>query len=1157
MMPGLALAGLLLCGNVWGQIILQDGSTTSITKNNGPTSVTNTFTVTPGASVLVVSTYVQNNAGSDVAPSISAWGSQAFTQIAGEFNARSTYASSDIFWITNPAPGMHSIIATDMSGGTVTAMAMQVYTLNGVDTTVNPLFFGANQAFGASKSVTLTGISTGSWAALSFSWGFNGSGNTITTTSGALSYGQVLNDLSGFIGQAVLMGGVADLGANSPIITVGNPNGGGVQSALAVAVFASAGVNTNLVTPQFSGLTGSTIVPYGTASLTLPGKVSNNGSFLPAGTLITVTINGNAQQTAINDSTGDFSINYNTVGIPPSLTPYPITYTSVAATKFLAATSTSTTVTINPMPVILSGYMLYNATATALASNLTITNLVNSDNVTLSGSVALAGTNAGPEAITSFSGLTLGGPAAGNYTLAGASGSVTIVASGGAKVPGVTNWLGIFNSAADIVSWAPGGGNVGCSLSFLAGDAPPWGPSSGALVMQVPVTTNGIFTYFGKSAGGANFTKYTQLEFDIKVGTNQTVWNKFGNACNTLNPLILYGNASNPSTANSSSQPGIAPGAGNNGWKHMVFAASDFGPASNLSSVQKIMFEMVEDYFPVNGNMVLEFANIAWTTAPSAANPTITVNAGNTIRTTDARWLGINTGGYDGDFNLQHTVPEARATGWTMFRYPGGSAADTFHWANFITSGQNNTFSNFWTVVTNLGAQAVITVNYGTGTPEEAAAWVAYANVTNHLSFKYWEVGNEVYAGPTETDANIPGHDPYLYGARAATYIQQMKAKDPSIKVGVVVMPGLEIDPGTNTPHFATNLVTGQVFSGWTPVVMSQLRQAGVTPDFAIYHYYPENGSENDQKLLAVANWAADAAELRGDINNFLGPVGSNVEILVTENNADAADPGKQSVSLVNALYYADSEGQIMQTEINARMWWQLHDGGQPYTDGDMNSGLYGWRQYGAFGVMDYVNGLQMTNRYPPFFAAELLAHFVGGGGTVVSALSDLPLVSSYAVRRTNGNLNLMLINKSPTNFYGANIILSNCMPGTTATVYSYSMPQDNAAKAGNNNLCDITTNTCSASTNFNYPLAPYSINVIAFTDESAPSLSVVPQPGAGQFVFQLAGQSGVSYVLQDSTDLINWTPVATNTLISNVLSVTKTIGLGSSRQFWRASRTP
>jgi alpha-L-arabinofuranosidase len=1147
-MFGLAVAGLLLCGNAGAQVILQDGSTNSITKNNGPTSITNTFTVTQGASVLVVSTYVQNNVGTDMAPSISPWGSQSFTQVAGEFNARSVYASSDIFCITNPAPGTHSIIATDTSGGTVTAMAMQVYTLNGVDTTVAPLFFGANQAYGTSKSVTFSGIPAGAWGAFSFSWAFNGSGNTVTTTSGTLGYGQVFNDLPGYIGQAVLMGGVANLAAGSTTVTVANPNGGGVQSALAVAVFASTGANTNIITPQFSNLTASSIVNYGTTSLALSGRVSTNGSYLPAGTAISAAINGNAQQTTINDSTGDFSINYSTVGIPPSTTPYSVTYTSSAATKFLAARNTSTTVTINPLPVVLSGNMLYNGTTTVSASDLTVANLVASDDLTLSGSVGLAGTNAGPEAITSFGGLTLGGSAAANYTLSGASGTVMVVAPGGAKTPGLTNWLGVFKSAADISGWTSQGGSSTCSLSFRAGDAPPCGPSSGALVVQVSVPTSGMWCNFGKNLSSVNLSSYTQLGFDVKVGTNQTVWSIYSTACNNLSvgvqsPGTHYG-----------SQPPVNPTAGNNGWQHWVIPASAFGSATNLVNVQNMFLQLVSGPFSVGGTMVLEFANIEWDTPPSAVNPTIRVNPSNVVRTADARWLSINVGCYDQDFNLAHTVPEAKAAGWAMFRYPGGSAADNFHWANYITSGQNNTFSNFCKVVTNLGVQAMITVNYGTGTPQEAAAWVAYANVTNHLGIKYWEVGNEIYAWPTETDINVPGHDPYLYGSRAATYIQQMKAVDPTIKVGVVVMPGLEIDPGTNTPHFATNLATGQVFTGWTPVVMSQLRQAGVTPDFAIYHNYPEDGSENDQTLLATANWAGDAAELRGDINAFLGPAGTNVEVLVTENNADAADPGKQSVSLVNALYYADSLGQIMQTEINSRVWWQLHDGGQTYTDGDMNSGLYGWRQYGAFGVADYINGLQMTNRYPPYFAAELLSRFVGGGDTVVSAPSDLPLVASYAAVRTNGQLSLMLINKSPTNYYAANIILSNCAPGGTATVYSYGMPQDNAAKSGNINACDITTNTCSVSASFTYPLAPYSINVLVFTlKPAAPSLSVWPQPGAGQFAFQLAGQSGVSYVLQNSTDLVHWTSVVTTNLTGNALNVTNAAAPGTGQQFWRA----
>jgi hypothetical protein len=59
-----------------------------------------------------------------------------------------------------------------------------------------------------------------------------------------------------------------------------------------------------------------------------------------------------------------------------------------------------------------------------------VSNKVGSDVVTVaSGSAILAGTNVGPQAITSVGTLTLGGAAAGNYTLAGATGTVTITVS--------------------------------------------------------------------------------------------------------------------------------------------------------------------------------------------------------------------------------------------------------------------------------------------------------------------------------------------------------------------------------------------------------------------------------------------------------------------------------------------------------------------------------------------------------------------------------------------------------------------------------------------------------------------------------------------------------------------------------------------------------
>ncbi len=75
---------------------------------------------------------------------------------------------------------------------------------------------------------------------------------------------------------------------------------------------------------------------------------------------------------------------------------------------------------------------------------------------------------------------------------------------------------------------------------------------------------------------------------------------------------------------------------------------------------------------------------------------------------------------------------------------------NTFQWAT--------PFDTFASVAKSTQAQVFITVNYGTGTPEEAAAWVKHSNRDNCYDFKYWEIGNENY-GSWEMDVNTRPHD--------------------------------------------------------------------------------------------------------------------------------------------------------------------------------------------------------------------------------------------------------------------------------------------------------------------------------------------------------------------------------------------------------------
>ena len=150
--------------------------------------------------------------------------------------------------------------------------------------------------------------------------------------------------------------------------------------------------------------------------------------------------------------------------------------------------------------------------------------------------------------------------------------------------------------------------------------------------------------------------------------------------------------------------------------------------------------------------------------------------------------------------------------------------------------------------------------------------------------------------------------DPYTYALRFKDYYTQMKAADPTIKIGAVAVTG-EDSYANYTDHPAVNPRTGASHNGWTPVMLATLKSVGITPDFLIYHRYPEApGAESDSGLLlSSGTWATDAANLRQQLNDYLGAAAPSVELDCTENNSVYSNPGKQSTSLVNGLFLADS----------------------------------------------------------------------------------------------------------------------------------------------------------------------------------------------------------------------------------------------------------
>lgn len=594
--------------------------------------------------------------------------------------------------------------------------------------------------------------------------------------------------------------------------------------------------------------------------------------------------------------------------------------------------------------------------------------------------------------------------------------------------------------------------------------------------------------------------------------------------------------------------PRVGATVSTNSWTKLTFSLASLGVANktNLTAFQ------IWNGGTLQSNYFID--DITLVAAPAPGLVHVGLFATQTVRAVDAKIFGINQVAWDGNVFTPTSVQVMNDLGNPCLRWPGGSWGDGYHWTNEYR-GWGSYSSDFIKLATNTHAQAFIIVNYGSSDADEAAFGVRMFNVTNKCNFKYWEIGNEC-GGSWETDDNTNApwqpHDPWTYAMRFTNYYAKMKAVDPSIKIGAVA--DITEDGTSNyTNHPVVNPRTGVTHNGWTPVMLTYLRSNNVTPDFLIEHKYPPADGDTCN-LLWSSTWSLDVVSLRQMVTDYLGSAGTNLTLECTENGS-TGDP--QSVSLVGGLCYVDSIGQVLQTELNSRLWWDTRNGGSTITNSD--PALYGWRT-NATGYRFEDGGIIFntgapTERYPKYYCAKLMPFFAAGGDTVVKITNDYSLLGTYAIKRTNGTLTLLVINKSSSSNLTATVNFGGWLPATNATIYSYGIPQDDAARTGSGSW-DIQTNSLTtAGINFTNTYTPYSASVIVFNPAPPPKLAQ-PATLPGKFIFQLQGQPGARYVLQSSTNLNSaWISATTNTLSGSTQNFTN--NSSGNQQFWRAFWLP
>jgi hypothetical protein len=540
----------------------------------------------------------------------------------------------------------------------------------------------------------------------------------------------------------------------------------------------------------------------------------------------------------------------------------------------------------------------------------------------------------------------------------------------------------------------------------------------------------------------------------------------------------------------------------------------------------------------------------------------VTVDAAELVRPVNTQLLGVNVASFDSDLNTTQTLKMVEAAGLNVFRI-GGSGADTAHFNVDGSYTAPGTIASMAEFIASAGGQGVVTVDYGSGSPQEAAALLAYLDapvgnttsigmgeewntssstwqqvnwqnagywanirasaplaVDDGLNFlridhpapfgiDYFEVGNEEYLlnydGSGETDYHGQGgdtgkpHDPATYvkfAKQFATYAAQI---DPSTLIGVDV--GQPTGP-SGDPY---------EYDNWTGDVLQQSAEQGFIPGFLSDHNYVQQpGSESDSTLLLDTvsdpdptdpdnpyDWTVRAQDYENLIQQYLGSAGANVELIATEFNSVQYNPGKQSTSLVNGLYVADSLGSLLESPYEGAYIWDLRN----YYDTTQNNSasLYGWREGGDYGIIGSPGGPSPPTSgayvpYPSYFGEQLASKIIQAGGNVVQAASNDPYLSAYAVMEPDGDLDLMVINKSSSSALTGQFQIAGFQPSTQAQVWQYGETQDNAQEASSNGqsaLANFSTTLTLNGSNFSYSFPEYSMTVLDLGKVSGPGGTV------------------------------------------------------------------
>jgi autotransporter-associated beta strand protein len=474
-------------------------------------------------------------------------------------------------------------------------------------------------------------------------------------------------------------------------------------------------------------------------------------------------------------------------------------------------------------------------------------------------------------------------------------------------------------------------------------------------------------------------------------------------------------------------------------------------------------------------------AQVATSVSVNVGTP-ITYANGAAIATMPSTGIGLGSSVYANQWGNAALPELIQASGVQMMRYPGGSYSDLYNWS--LGTGNegayiaaNSGFGNFVHVLDQSSTTGMVTVNYGSNTtntiggqPQEAAAWVAYANADPSIfgtskdislgtdaagvnwqtagywaklrastqaqyqtwataagdynpanaflaiahpaseNVKYWEIGNEIGGnGYSGVQWEYDLHAPYNNGNTSDN-------------------TGRKGNPLLSPTAYATNLIqfstlmkqvdpTIKIGAGFAASVNNSgdqaiLQTAGNYIDFGIIHWYP-SGALPGVVTTGSGSLPTEVANLRTDVKNYTTKGYNGLEVTVTEFGY-----GNPTPRIQNALFAADSyatgfENGVKNMDFQEMSASQFLGDSNPLTPGEV------------------------------YYAAQMVSKFAGTGDTFVgTAYSDSSL-RVHADKKADGSVSLLFINDGASTDHSQDRTLTLTMNGSnpltsTGTLYLF-----------------------------------------------------------------------------------------------------------------------